>query len=68
MGGGHVSEFASKLPQRKVVLVSKKSEHDRTRWVYLAIGNFCGLAETMDESIRFAIRTPHDGDEVGLGG
>ena len=52
--------------EAEVVLVSKKSEHDRTRWVYLDIGKFGGLAETMDESIRYAIRTPHDGDEVGL--
>jgi ornithine decarboxylase len=51
--------------EAEVVLVAKKSEHDRTRWVYLDIGKFGGLAETMDESIRYAIRTPHDGDEVG---
>ena len=51
--------------EAEVVLVSKKSEHDRTRWVYLDIGKFGGLAETMDESIRYAIRTPHDSDEVG---
>ena len=35
------------------------------RWVYLDIGKFGGLAETMDESIRYPIKTPHDGDEVG---
>jgi ornithine decarboxylase len=51
--------------EAEVVLVSKKNEQDRTRWVYLDIGKFGGLAETMDESIRYAIRTPHDGDEVG---
>jgi ornithine decarboxylase len=51
--------------EAEVVLVSKKGENDRTRWVYLDIGKFGGLAETMDESIRYAIRTPHDGDEVG---
>ena len=51
--------------EAEVVLVSKKNEHDRTRWVYLDIGKFGGLAETMDKSIRYAIRTPHDGDEVG---
>jgi len=50
--------------EAEVVLVSKKSEHDQTRWVYLDIGKFGGLAETMDESIRYAIRTPRDGDEV----
>jgi len=32
--------------------------------VYLDIGKFGGLAETMDESIRYAIRTPHDGAEM----
>jgi ornithine decarboxylase len=51
--------------EAEVVLVSKKNEHERARWVYLDIGKFGGLAETMDESIRYAIRTPRDGDEVG---
>src|SRR5437764_4979635 len=50
--------------QAEVVLVSKKSENDDVRWVYLDIGKFGGLAETMDESIRYPIRTPHDGDEL----
>ena len=51
--------------EAEVVLVSNKSEHDHVRWVYLDIGKFGGLAETMDELIRYPIRTPHDGDEVG---
>jgi ornithine decarboxylase len=51
--------------EAEVVLVSKKSENDDVRWVYLDIGKFGGLAETMDESIRYPIRTPHDGDESG---
>ncbi len=51
--------------EAEVVLVANKSEHDHVRWVYLDIGKFGGLAETMDESIRYPIRTPHDGDEVG---
>jgi len=47
----------------EVVLISKKSEReDDLRWVYLDIGKFGGLAETMDESIRYPIRTSHDGD------
>jgi ornithine decarboxylase len=50
--------------EAEVVLVSKKSEADAVRWVYLDIGKFGGLAETMDESIRYPIRTPHDGDEA----
>jgi ornithine decarboxylase len=51
--------------EAEVVLVSTKSERDATRWVYLDIGKFGGLAETMDESIRYPIRTPRDGGEVG---
>jgi ornithine decarboxylase len=50
--------------EAEVVLVSKKSEADPVRWVYLDIGKFGGLAETMDESIRYPIRTPRDGDEM----
>jgi ornithine decarboxylase len=51
--------------EAEVVLVSKKSENDNVRWVYLDIGKFGGLAETMDEAIRYPIRTSHDGDPVG---
>ncbi len=49
----------------EVVLISKKSREDKVRWVYLDVGKFGGLAETMDEAIRYPIRTPHDalGDE-----
>lgn len=45
----------------EVVLVSKKSDTDANRWVYLDIGKFGGLAETMDEAIRYPIVTQHDG-------
>ncbi len=51
--------------EAEVVLVSKKSEQDQARWVYLDIGKFGGLAETMDESIRYPIKTPRDGDAIG---
>ena len=44
----------------EVVLISKKSREDKVRWVYLDVGKFGGLAETMDESIRYPITTPHD--------
>ncbi|MEP4705190.1 MAG: ornithine decarboxylase, partial [Hyphomicrobiales bacterium] len=40
----------------EVVLISQKSETDPTRWVYLDIGKFGGLAETMDEAIRYPFR------------
>ncbi len=45
----------------EVVLISRKEKDDQTRWVYLDIGKFHGLAETMDEAIRYPIKTPHDG-------
>ena len=49
--------------ESEVVLVSQKSKsEDEVRWVYLDIGKFGGLAETMDESIRYDIRTRHDED------
>lgn len=48
----------------EVVLISKKSERaDDLRWVYLDIGKFGGLAETMDEAIRYPIVTERDADE-----
>ena len=50
--------------ESEVVLISKKSrDEDEARWVYLDIGKFGGLAETMDESIRYPIRTDRDEDK-----
>ena len=48
----------------EVVLVSRRSLDPR-RWVYLDCGRFGGLAETMDEAIRYRLRTPHDGGPSG---
>ncbi len=45
----------------EVLLISRKSEDDPQRWVYLDIGKFGGLAETMDEAIRYPIRSHRDG-------
>ena len=47
----------------EVVLISKKHANDNLRWVYLDIGKFGGLAETMDEAIRYPITTIHDSGE-----
>jgi len=47
----------------EVVLISRKSDNDEARWVYLDIGKFGGLAETMDEAICYPLVTPRDGDE-----
>ncbi len=50
--------------EAEVVLISRKSDDDPLRWVYLDIGKFNGLAETMDEMIRYPIRTPFDSDPM----
>jgi len=50
--------------EAEVVLVSKRSPEDDIRWVYLDIGKFHGLAETIEESIRYPIRTRKDRDEM----
>jgi ornithine decarboxylase len=50
------------LIEAEVVLVSRKAADDDVRWVYLDIGKFHGLAETMDEAIRYPIRTDRDAD------
>jgi ornithine decarboxylase len=44
--------------QSEVVLISDKGDGDGKRWVYLDVGKFNGLAETMDESIKYRIETP----------
>jgi ornithine decarboxylase len=50
--------------EAEVVLIAKRKPDDEVRWVYLDIGKFHGLAETIDESIRYPIRTTHDRDET----
>jgi ornithine decarboxylase len=50
--------------EAEVVLIAKRSAEDEVRWVYLDIGKFHGLAETIDESIRYPIRTKRDRDEM----
>jgi ornithine decarboxylase len=50
--------------EAEVVLIAKRSPEDEVRWVYLDIGKFHGLAETIDESIRYPIRTSRDRDEM----
>src|SRR5215813_3183232 len=51
--------------QSEVVLVSWKGGGDQRRWVYLDVGKFNGLAETMDESIKYRIVTPGRGGSSG---
>jgi ornithine decarboxylase len=51
--------------QSEVVLISQKGGGDGKRWVYLDVGKFNGLAETMDESIKYRILTPGRGGAAG---
>ncbi|MBF0561332.1 MAG: type III PLP-dependent enzyme, partial [Alphaproteobacteria bacterium] len=51
--------------EAEVVLISRKGYNDNVRWVYLDVGKFGGLAETMDEAIKYRIETDHDGAETG---
>ena len=50
--------------EAEVVLIAKRSPEDEVRWVYLDIGKFHGLAETIGELIRYPIRTTKDRDET----
>ena len=49
----------------EVLLVSRKSDSELHRWVYLDIGKFSGLAETMDEAIRYQFITDRDHEPTG---
>ena len=49
----------------EVVLISQKGSDDDRRWVYLDVGKFNGLAETMGESIKYRIATPGRGGNCG---
>jgi len=50
--------------EAEVVLIAKRSREEALRWVYLDIGKFHGLAETIEESIRYPIRSDKDGSET----
>ncbi len=49
----------------EVMLVSRKSDRDLHRWVYLNVGRFSGLAETEGEAIRYQFQTQRDHDQMG---
>jgi len=57
--------------ESEVVLISEKHFIDGRRWVYLDVGKFGGLAETMDECIQYEVavagRNGEDGPVVLAG-
>ena len=58
--------------ESEVVLISRKSATDTKRGVYLDIGKFGGLAETMDEAIKYPLgfdrELTAEGESVVLAG
>jgi len=52
--------------QTEVILVSDKGQDEARRWVFLDVGLFGGLAETMDEAIKYVFRTEKDGGPTGI--
>lgn len=62
-GRGMVAEAGVIVAE--VMLVSRKSERDMHRWVYLDIGRFSGLAETEGEAIRYQFQTARDSEPMG---
>ena len=50
--------------QTEVVLIADRHNGTTCRWVYLDIGKFGGLPETIGEAIKYRITTPRDGDET----
>lgn len=62
-GRGLVAEAGAIVAE--VLLVARKDQDDLVRWVFLDIGKFSGLAETMDEAIRYQFETRHGEAETG---
>ena len=62
-GRGLVAEAGAIAAE--VLLVSKKSDSDLHRWVYLDIGRFSGLAETEGEAIRYQFLTGREHEPTG---
>ncbi|MFI4989023.1 MAG: type III PLP-dependent enzyme [Alphaproteobacteria bacterium] len=62
-GRGVVGEAG--VIESEVVLISTKDLGEQIRWVYLDVGKFSGLAETMDEAIKYRLVTPCDGGPTG---
>jgi len=56
--------------QTEVVLIADRERTEPRRWVYLDIGKFGGLAETIDEAIKYPILSRRRGpaDRVVLAG
>jgi ornithine decarboxylase len=50
----------------EIVNIAKKSVHERYPWVFLDIGKFGGLIETLDEAIKYPIYFEGEGTAVDV--
>ncbi len=50
--------------EAEVILVSQKGYDDPVRWVFLDVGKFGGLPETMDEAIKYRVETVRAGSPL----
>lgn len=50
----------------EIVNIAKKSVHDRYPWVFLDIGKFGGLIETLDEAIKYPIYFEGQGNAIDV--
>lgn len=50
----------------EIVNIAKKSVHDRYPWVFIDIGKFGGLIETLDEAIKYPIYFEGTGKPVEI--
>jgi ornithine decarboxylase len=51
--------------ETEVVLISERDVDPGRRWVYLDVGLFNGLTETLGEAIRYRLRAPGDPTRLG---
>ncbi len=54
----------------EIIMISKKAKYSENQWVYIDIGKFGGMIETIDESIKYPIYCDREGNtqEVILAG
>jgi ornithine decarboxylase len=64
--GRYLVGDAGVLRTEVVQIVRRASDPDR-RWVFLDVGLFNGLTETLDEAIRYRIQAPWRGSGAGTG-
>ena len=50
----------------EIINIAKKSVHERYPWVFLDVGKFGGLIETLDEAIKYPIYFEREGNAVDV--